>query len=217
MQKFEYIFFDLDGTIFDSGYGIKKSVKYALSRFGIDEDDDCRLNAFIGPPLKASFMDLYGFSEDDAVKAISFYREYYTDKGIFRGVLYKDIPKLLAYIKAHDKKSVLATSKPEVFARRIIEHFELNSYFEYIAGASLDESMVDKSEVISYALKAAEIADKSRVLMVGDRKYDIEGAKLNGIKSAGVLYGYGSEAELRNAGADYIAGDARELAHIVML
>lgn len=215
MNKYEYIFFDLDGTIFDSGRGIMRSVRYALEKFGIDEKNEDKLRLFIGPPLRDSFRDFYGFSDDEADKGVEFYREYYTHDGIFDGDIYSGIEKMLKRLSEQGGKAVLATSKPEVFAKRIISHFGLDMYFTHIAGASLDKSLLTKTEVIAEAIKNLGICDKSKILMVGDRKFDIEGAADNGIDSAGVLYGYGSEDELRNAGADYIAADVCALMDIL--
>ena len=215
MQHFEYIFFDLDGTIFNSEAGISRSVKYALSKFGIDENDENKLKAFIGPPLKDSFMKYYGFSEQQARDAIKFYREYYSDKGIFEGHIYNNVEKILAYINERGKKAVLATSKPKFFAEQIIEHLGLTKYFDFISGATLDETVTGKYEVIKIAIDEEKIDDLSSILMVGDRLHDVEGAKKAGIKCVGVLYGFGSESELREAGADHIISDAFELADII--
>ncbi|MCI5905355.1 MAG: HAD hydrolase-like protein [Oscillospiraceae bacterium] len=217
MNKYEYIFFDLDGTIFDSGRGIMRSVRYALEKFGIDEKNEDKLKLFIGPPLRDSFRDFYGFSDDEADKGVVFYREYYTRDGIFDGDIYSGIEEMLKRLTEQGGKAVLATSKPEVFAKRIIAHFGLEGYFTHIAGASLDKSLLTKTEVIAGAVKSLEICDRSKILMIGDRKFDIEGAADNGIDSAGVLYGYGSEDELRKAGADYIAADVDALMDIISL
>lgn len=215
MNRYEYIFFDLDGTIFDSGRGIMRSVRYALEKFGIYEKNEDKLKLFIGPPLRDSFRDYYGFSDDEADKGVVFYREYYTRDGIFDGEIYSGIKEMLKSLAERGIKAVLTTSKPEVFAKRIIEHFGLNGYFTHISGASLDKSLLTKTEVIAGAVKNLGICDKSQILMVGDRKFDIEGAQNNGIDSAGVLYGYGSEEELRKAGADYIAADVDSLMDII--
>lgn len=216
MNRYEYIFFDLDGTIFDSGRGIMRSVRYALEKFGIYEKNEDKLKLFVGPPLRDSFRDFYGFSDDEADKAVVFYREYYTRDGIFDGVIYSGIEEMLKILAEQGIKAVIATSKPEVFAKRIIDHFGLEEYFTHIAGASLDKSVLTKKDVIACAVKSLDICDRSKVLMVGDRKFDIEGAAANGIDSAGVLYGYGSEEELRNAGADYIAADIDVLINIII-
>lgn len=217
MGQFDYIFFDLDGTMIDSGDGITLSVQYALKKMGIIEKELSALKVFVGPPLKDSFMYYYGFSDEEAEKAISYYRVYYESRGILRCWPYKRVDKLLSFIENTGRKAVIATSKPELFARRIVQHLYMSQMFEYIAGASFDEKIVKKSEVIAYAMKEIGIDDPSRILMVGDRKFDVIGARENGIKTAGVLYGYGSYPELLDAGADYIAKNVSELAEVVAL
>ena len=216
MGKYEYIFFDLDGTVFDSGIGIKKSACYALNKFNISVKNINNLNRFIGPPLKNSFMDFYGMSSEQAKLAISYYREYYSDKGIYEGNIYDGIHDLLKYICSNGMKAVLSTSKPELFAEKILKHFDLYQYFTLVSGASLDESLVEKYDIIMNAFFRLDITDLSKILMVGDRKYDIEGARCAGISSAGVLYGYGSYKELYSAGADYIVSNTEELVKILL-
>ena len=209
-MKYEYLLFDLDGTITDSGSGILNAVRYALEFYGIKETDDAKLNRFIGPPLKRSFMELYGFDEKKAMDAIMKYREYYGEKGIFENEVYEGIRELLKKLTEQGYKPVLATSKPEMFTFKIMEHFELDKYFCFMAGATANEKRTEKYEVIEYALSCAK-ADKAKSIMIGDRKHDIEGAIKNGIDSIGVLYGYGSESELKKAGATYIVKDVEEL------
>ncbi len=198
------VLFDLDGTLTDPGEGITNSVAYALGRYGIEVGDKKSLYSFIGPPLKDSFMKYYGFSSEKAMEAITVYREYFRDKGIFENEVYEGIPDLLGKIKASGRKIVLATSKPEEFAVRILEHFDLMKYFDVVAGASMDEKRNKKGDVIKYALQKGDLAEDSCV-MIGDREHDISGAKENALPSIGVLYGYGSREELEKAGADYIA------------
>lgn len=217
MGQFDYIFFDLDGTMIDSGDGITLSVQYALKKMGIIEKELSALKVFVGPPLKDSFMYYYGFSDDEAEKAISYYRIYYESRGILRCWPYKRVEKLLSFIENTGRKAVIATSKPELFARRIVQHLHMSEMFEYIAGASMDGKIVKKSDVIAYAMKEIGADDPSRILMVGDRKYDVIGARANGIKTAGVLYGYGSYPELLDAGADYIAQNVSELAEVISI
>lgn len=202
---YDVILFDLDGTLTDSGLGITNSVAYSLKKYGIEVADRTELYKFIGPPLKESFAEYYGFSAEEAGKAVEYYREYYVDKGIFENTVYEGIEELLKEIRDSGRRAIVATSKPEVFAKRILEHFGLAKYFAYIAGAAMDETRVKKDEVISYVLKSCEIPDRSKVLMVGDREHDILGAKKMGIDSLGVLFGYGDYDELKRAGATYIA------------
>lgn len=211
MKEYHTYFFDLDGTITDSSAGITNSVMYALKKFGIEEGDRTKLYKFIGPPLIVSFRDYYGFSEEDVLRAIQYYREYYQDKGIFENRVYDGFEEMLKELKSAGKRLAVATSKPEPYARRIIEHFGLSPYFDYVAGMELDGGRGTKAEVIQYALKALGIEDKSGVLMVGDREHDVIGAKEAGIDCLGVLYGFGSREELERAGADYIAETVGEI------
>lgn len=202
---YKIILFDLDGTLTDPGQGITNSVAYALEKFGVSVDDKRELYKFIGPPLKDSFMKYYGFTESEALKAIEFYREYFRDTGIFENQVYDGVKELLGDIRSSGRKIVLATSKPEEFAKRILEHFHLSEYFHVVAGASMDSSRSKKGDVIKYALEMCKAATCSEVIMIGDREHDIFGARENGIDSVGVLYGYGNRQELENAGATYIA------------
>lgn len=210
------VLFDLDGTLTDPFEGITNSVAYALNKFGIDVSDRRSLTPFIGPPLRESFSVFYGFSKKDAEKAVSYYREYYAETGIFENTVYDGIKDVLAELKARGKKLVVATSKPEIFAKRILEHFSLG-YFDFVAGATLDSARVTKSDVISYALREGGINDRSRTVMVGDRKHDVYGAKQNGIRCIGVLYGYGNKEELIQAGADYLIAEPSDILSVGML
>ena len=203
-MNFQYILFDLDGTLTDPAIGITNSVMYALKKFGIEVNDRSELFKFIGPPLHESFEKYYGFSKMDAKRAVDYYREYYKDKGIFENKVYDGIEDLLKLLNNKKKTILLASSKPEVFARQILKHFNLANYFTFIAGSELDGTRTAKDEVIAYALKNCKIMDLSKAIMIGDREYDIIGAKKIGIKSLGILYGYGDRNELENAGADYI-------------
>ena len=199
------IFFDLDGTLTDPGVGITNSVAYALKKWDIEVSERSLLYPFIGPPLSDSFQQYFGFSKEDSMKAIEYYREYFRDRGIFENEVYDGVHELLTALRTEGKKIVLATSKPEGFARTILKHFDLMKYFDFVAGTSMDESRNKKGQVIAYALESLGITDRSTVVMVGDREHDVIGAKENGLDSIGVLFGYGSREELENAGATYIA------------
>lgn len=211
MMKYEFYFFDLDGTITDSARGITNSVMYALKKYGIKEKNREKLYAFIGPPLTDSFQKYYGFSKEQSWKAVEYYREYYKDQGIFECEVYEGMKSTLSTIQKNGKKAVIATSKPEIYAKRIIEHFQLDSYFDGVYGMELNGGRGTKSEVIQYALRECNIKDLNHVLMIGDRSHDMIGAKENGIQSLGVLYGFGSEKELKEAGADSIVHTTKEL------
>ena len=210
MKKYDYIFFDLDGTITDPGEGITNSVAYALKKFGIENTDRRELYPFIGPPLYASFMKYYGFSEEEAHTAVDYYREYYADKGIFENRLYDGVEDLLDKLQKSGKKIILATSKPEIFAKKILHHFDIDKYFNYIAGATLDSKRVEKADVIRYAFEQLGI-DEGGSVMIGDRNFDIIGAKQTGLMAIGVLWGYGDEDELQGAGEDFIAHTIKDL------
>lgn len=190
------------------------SVKHALRRYHIEEQDEETLRKFIGPPLAESFQRYYGLSAEEAKRAIEYYREYYTAGGMFENKVYEGIPELLEGLKAAGKTLIVATSKPELFAEQILEHFDLARYFDCIAGASMDEVRVNKDEIIDYALDKCGIKDKRQMVMIGDREHDIFGAKRNGLASIGVLFGFGSREELESAGADYIVETPEEIAEI---
>lgn len=212
---YDWIFFDLDGTLTDPGEGITNSVAYALKKEGIALPPRQELYRFIGPPLVESFMKFYGFSEEGAHRAVEEYREYFCDRGIFENRVYAGIDTLLGSLRAKGKRLVLATSKPEPFALRILEHFGLDGYFTFVAGALMDETRTAKGDVIAYALASCGITDPKRVLMVGDRFHDIHGAKQCGMDSLGVLFGFGSREELTKAGATYLAETVQEIENFV--
>ena len=210
-----YILFDLDGTVTDPELRITLSVAYALKHFGIEVEDVSSLRKFIGPPLHDSFIDFYGFSKENAMEAVDKYRERFAVTGIFENEPYDGIHQLLAGLKDVGYTLAIASSKPEVFTRRIIEHFELAPYFTEVCGSELDGSRTDKAEVITYVLEKLGNPTVENVVMVGDRKHDILGAKKNNLTSIGVLYGFGNEAELQEAGADYIATTVSDIAPII--
>lgn len=208
---FDYILFDLDGTLTDPGEGITNSVAYSLQKYGIVVEDKTSLNTFIGPPLHESFQKYFNFSTLQSFDAVTKYREYYRDRGIFENRVYDGIPELLASLKAAGKTVIMATSKPTVFAERIAEHYGFRQYFDIIVGSELDGTRVDKAEVIKEALKQANDPQQEKCVMIGDRLHDILGGKKNSIKTVGVLYGYGSYEELKDAGADKIVETVTEL------
>ena len=202
---YQNILFDLDGTLTDPGMGITNSVMYALKKFKIDVEDRTSLYRFIGPPLKGSFEEFYGFSEEQSELAVQYYREYFKKQGMLENEVYDGIPELLKQLREKNKTLIVATSKPEPFTLEILRHFQLLDYFNFVAGATLDDTRNKKSDIIRYALESCHITDKSTAVMIGDRKHDIIGAKENGLDSIGVLFGYGDYEELKAAGATYIA------------
>lgn len=203
-MKYEYLLFDLDGTLTDPGMGITNSVMYALRKMGIEPPEREMLYPFIGPPLDESFREFYGLTGDSIPRAIAFYREYFRDKGIFENRVYDGIPELLGALRDRGYTLLVATSKPEPFAERILRHFGLDGYFSYICGCTLEETRTKKAEVVAWALERASI-NPGEALMIGDRRHDVEGARVCGLPCLGVLYGYGNRAELEEAGADMIA------------
>ena len=214
---FDYIFFDLDGTLTDPAQGITNSFIHALKYFGREIPSYEELCKLIGPPLPYSFETILGFPKENVMEAVAKYREYFATKGLYENSVYPGMPELLQTLKEKGKHLVVATSKPEEYSIKIIEHFDLSKYFDFVCGSLMDESRSKKSEVIAYALQRCGLSDsdKERVLMVGDRFHDIEGAKQNGLKSCGVLFGYGSREELENAGADYIVKDVMDLYKVI--
>lgn len=212
---YQYILFDLDGTLTNSELGITKSVQHALKKFGIEVEDRTVLRPFIGPPLGESFQVYYGLSKEESEQAIKYYRERFSVKGLYENEVYEGVEKMLQDLKESGKELILATSKPEKFTMLILEHFDLLKYFDFVAGATMDGSRGEKADVIRYALELSGIEDKSEVIMIGDRKFDILGAKENGLASMGVLYGFGDREELTEAGADYIVETAEDIVKIL--
>lgn len=195
---------DLDGTLTDSKVGITRSVQYALRLAGVDVADSETLTPYIGPPLQDSFVTLAGFSEADAILAVASYREYFAETGIFENVLYPGIPECLEALQDRGWRLAVATSKPTVFAERIVDHFSLRGYFDAVVGAGLDGSRRQKHEVIAAVLADLRVVADERCIMVGDREHDVIGAKTVGLRSVGVTWGYGSVQELSEAGADLL-------------
>lgn len=219
---FEYILFDLDGTLTDPKIGITSSVQYALRAFGIDEPDLDKLEPFIGPPLADSFMEFYGFTPEQTRLAIEKYHERFDNQGIYENELYEGMDSLLSSLKEGGKTLAIASSKPTPLVIRVLEYFHIKKYFDYIVGSELDGTRSKKEEVVEEALRIMVPAPLSaqerreRVVMVGDRKFDIEGAKLFGLTSVGVSFGYAPAGELETAGADYIVDTVSELGEILM-
>ena len=210
-NQYTTILFDLDGTLTDPQVGITKSVQYALRCMGIEEPDLAKLIHFIGPPLAESFRECYGMSNDQARQAVQYYREYFSITGIYENGVYAGIPELLSQLVTSRKVLAVATSKPQIFANQILQHFSLAEYFSVVAGSNLDGTRVEKAEVIAYALQQLPPIGDKHVLMVGDRKHDIVGAQVNAIDSLAVGYGYGSLSELQAANPTYFVRTVAEL------
>lgn len=208
----QVILFDLDGTLTESGEGIINCVQYALEKLGKKEEHPENLQCFIGPPLKEQFMKYAGLSEEEGEKAVVYYRERYTTTGIFENRLYPKIPELLELLKINNKILAVASSKPEVYVKQILEHFQIADYFTAIVGSELDGRRTEKAEVIEDALRRMHLEEeRDKVLMVGDRSHDVQGAISCGLQCIGVAYGYGSREELEKAGAVYIADSVEDL------
>ncbi|HEM4767861.1 TPA: HAD family hydrolase [Streptococcus suis] len=212
---YQTILFDLDGTLTDSGQGILNSVAYALEKMGIEEPDTANLNRFIGPPLYESFSRFYQLSPEDTQSAVDAFRVYFKEKGMFENQLYPGIIPLLEELRTAGKTLVIATSKPEIFAKQILEHFGIAHYFDVIAGASLDSSRISKADVIGHAINQLEAFPKHAV-MIGDREHDIEGARRHQLPAIGVLYGYGSKQEFEKAGATMIVETVQDLKKVLL-
>ena len=211
---YETVLFDLDGTLTDSGPGIMNAVRYALNKMGIEETDISRLRSFIGPPLHENFSKLYNMDYDTAWVAVNTFREYYLDKGWMENEPYPGIPELLHDLRTAGKTLMVATSKPDETARRVLEHFDLTKYFHRIQGATFQDTHCQKADVIRMVL--SECPHIEPVVMVGDRENDCEGASKNDIPCIGVLYGYGDRLELEGAGAALIAPTVEDLRAILL-
>ncbi|MDM8196225.1 phosphoglycolate phosphatase [Massilimicrobiota sp. An142] len=208
------ILFDLDGTLTDPFLGITRSVAYSLKSFGIEVDDLETLKPFIGPPLDVSFREYYHMDEAQSWKAVEKYREYFSKKGLFENKVYEGMEDFLQSLLNMDMKLYVCTSKPEVFAKEILDHFSLTPYFTGIYGATLDGSLKNKGDVIAHCIKQEQLNIQD-CMMVGDRQHDIVGAHQNQIPCIGVLYGYGSLEEFQEYHCDYIAKDLIELKKII--
>lgn len=216
MKDYSTVFFDLDGTLIDSGEGVFNSVEYALKKFGIEVADKSKLRCFIGPPLTVSFKTFYGFDDENADRGVVYYREYYKDKGIFECYVYDGIEECLKRLKDAGKRVMVATSKPEEYAKRILEKMGIAKYFDFIAGATMDEkTRANKIEIMQYAFDSCGVSPDDTI-MVGDRLFDIEGAKHFGMECIAVLYGYGSREEFEKYEAEYIVNTPEDVAELIL-
>ena len=214
---FKTILFDLDGTLTDPAIGITNSVLYALKKHGYPLPEREELYFFIGPPLWESFAKYCNIDKQTAHKMVETYREYFADKGVFENKLIENTVTLLENLKLKGYTVALATSKPEVFARRILEHFNIDKFFDVVVGSNLDGTLTDKAEVIAKALTLLNITDTKNVAMVGDRLHDMVGAVKCGVTPIGVLCGYGDRKELEESGAAFIVKDLIDLEKILKI
>ena len=206
-MKYTTALFDLDGTVTDSGPGIINSIRHAINKYGLPMPSEEVLRTFIGPPLKEQFQAVCGLTDEEGVRMVEAYREYYTDKGIFENSVYEGVPEMLEKLQKAGVRILMATAKPEHFAKQIAEHFDFAKYFEFIGGACMDGRRTDKYEVIEYVLASCGISGEERehAVMIGDRSHDMIGAQKAGLHSLGILYGYGSREELEEAASELIA------------
>ncbi len=216
MNKFKAVIFDFDGTFIDSGEGIRNCVEYALKKHNIPVGDKGKLNYFIGPPLNVGFSDMYGASPKQCENLIADYRDRYEKIGVYEAQIYNGMVELVKKLKKNGVKVGVASSKPTYFINKILTHMSLTDLFDTVVGTQLDNHNADKTILINTALENLQITDKESCIMVGDRLYDVNGAKGAGILSVGVLYGYGSKAELEEAGADFLAQDVTQLNKILL-
>lgn len=210
-MKITHVLFDLDGTLTDPGIGITNAVMYSLEKSGVEVGDRAEYYRFIGPPLIFSYMNYIGMMKEAAEQAVRYYREYYNAGGMFENKVYEGIPELLMKLKERGKKLVLATSKPDHFAAQILERFGLLSYFDFLGAATMDGKRSDKIQVIEHVLKECKIEEPASCIMVGDRRYDVEGAHHFSIPCVSVLFGYGTREEFEEAGSDYVAKTPEEV------
>ncbi len=211
MTTKRYWLFDLDGTLIESGQGITNAVQYALEKFDIHPVGQEELFPYIGPPLTLSFQELHGLTADQAEQALGYYREYYSAKGMFENEVYPGIPELLAQLQKRGDILIVATAKPEEYTVRILEHLGLDTCFAFVAGNTFDEARRTKGQVIAYVRENFPDISRENTWMIGDRKFDMEGAHENGLPALGVLYGYGDADELEKAAADGIVEDVAQL------
>lgn len=216
-RDLDLILFDLDGTLTDSGPGILNCLEFALEDQGIPIPEREEMRKLLGPPLVVTFRDVFGMNEEQISQAIDKYRERYHDVGLFENSVYEGVPELLAELQGAGLRLVTATSKPEYSATRILQHFELDQYFDFIGAAALDGSRDSKSLVIAHTLQNTNTHPTSHdMIMIGDRHHDVHGAKEHGIDTIGVLWGYGDRDELDEAGAINIAQNPVELRDLLL-
>lgn len=214
-MSYKYALFDLDGTLVNTKEGILNGFAYALDYLNIKYKDKEELKIHIGPPLTYTFSDYYKLDKDTTLLAVKKYREFYKDKGMYQCKLYDGINELLIKLKKQNIKIAVSTSKAIVFAEAILKKHNIYDYFNFISGSELDGSREKKEEVIKYALEGLGVKDKNQVIMIGDRCFDIEGARKNNIDSVGVLWGFGNEEEFLKYNSTYIVSNTNELFDVI--
>ena len=211
----KYIFFDLDGTIVNSSEGIINAYKTALKHFNIEIDDKFVSDFLIGPPLKPAFMKYFNLNEEETKSAIKIFRKYYSEKGVNQNCLYEGIKELFESLKRKGKTLIISTSKPTIFTEKILERHKVKQYFDFISGATLDDTRIKKGDIIRYAIQNMNISNLEECIMVGDKSQDVEGAKQNNMKAIGVTYGFGTKEELETSGATYIVDNVKDINDIL--
>ncbi len=215
MKHYTHLFLDLDGTLSDSAPGIVRSAQYALEAFGIHVDNLDDLLCFVGPPLEESFQEFYHLTPSQADEAVKVYRRRYEKIGVYENALYPGIPQFLDKARQAGKVLMVATSKPQRMADLVLSHFGIADRFAFVGGRE-DSSRRTKEEVIRYVMKENGLTRTEDIVMIGDRKHDVLGAKAVGLDSVGVLYGYGSRDEFQAAGATYIVDTLKELEELLL-
>lgn len=216
IQPYDLILFDLDGTLTDPAEGITNSMRYALARMGLPPRSREELVSYIGPPLFDTFRNTFALGDAGTGRAVELYREYYARRGIYENTLYPGIPALLEGLKAAGTILAVATSKAAVFAEQVLQHFNLRGYFASVAGSNLDGTRSGKAEIIAFLLAGFPAVPPQRAVMVGDRSFDILGARANGIASIAVAYGYGSLPELHEAAPTHFAPSVPSLRSLLL-
>lgn len=215
MKHYTHLFLDLDGTLSESAPGIVRSAQYALEAFGIHVDNLDDLLCFVGPPLEESFQEFYHLTPSQADEAVKVYRRRYEKIGVYENALYPGIPQFLDKARQAGKVLMVATSKPQRMADLVLSHFGIADRFAFVGGRE-DSSRRTKEEVIRYVMKENGLTRTEDIVMIGDRKHDVLGAKAVGLDSVGVLYGYGSRDEFQAAGATYIVDTLKELEELLL-
>lgn len=211
LNHYEYLLFDLDGTVTDSEEGILNSVRYCLDRYNINPPEKKILKKFIGPPLVQSLKKYYDFDQDQAARAVKVYREYFRKKGMYENKLYPGINRLLKSLQQKGKINILATAKPTYYAKKIARYFKIDHYFRNIIGSNMDGSRMEKKEIIRHILDLYPDAPSEKFIMIGDRIHDINGANYHGMDSIWVRYGYGDEEEMKSFSPTYVAESIKDL------
>ena len=217
-MRYQYLLFDLDGTITDPKVGITTCVQYALEHFGIHEPDNDKLEPFIGPPLQDSFEQFYHMDAETAKQAVAKYRERFQTVGLYENEIYDGMADLLKTLKEGGCRLAVASSKPTVFVKKILEHFDVVQYFDVVVGSELDGSRAKKEEVVQEALRQLDPkgqVSSGQIVMIGDRYFDVQGAKAHHLDSIGVAYGYAAEGELQQAGATFVVDTVQQLKELL--